>query len=254
MVAGKLSVVATPIGNMEDITLRALRVLAEVDYVLCEDTRVTGGLLKHHGIEAKLKRYDAHATEKVHEMVLADLEAGKHIALVSDAGTPGVSDPGVMLVARVRQEAPEVVIDAIPGASALTAAFSIAGITGNSFVFLGFAPHKKGRQTFFKAIAEEDLPVIFYESPHRIMKALESLVSYLGQNSTINHTSESEGEEDEEDEEGNSDSNVKVTVARELTKMFEEVVQGSPEEVLAYFTNHPDKVRGEFVVLIDNSN
>jgi len=230
---GKLSIVATPIGNLEDITLRAIRVLGAVDYVLCEDTRVTGNLLKHHGIEAKLKRYDAHASDKVHAMVLEDLEAGKHIALVSDAGTPGVSDPGVMLVAKVRAESPETVIDAVPGASAVTAAFSIAGITGNSFVFLGFAPHKKGRQTFFKAIAEEERPVIFYESPHRIMKALESLVTYLGENSTINRTRER-----------------KVIVAREITKMFEEVVGGSPEEVLAYFTEHTDKVRGEFVVLV----
>ncbi len=124
---GRLSVIATPIGNLEDITLRALRVFKEVDYVLCEDTRVTGKLLSHYEIKAKLKRYDAHASEKVHAEILNDLREGKHIALVSDAGTPGVSDPGVFLVARVRSEAPDTRIDAIPGASALTAAFSIAG-------------------------------------------------------------------------------------------------------------------------------
>lgn len=220
---GKLSVVATPIGNMEDITLRAIRVLSEVDYVLCEDTRVTGNLLKHYGIEAKLKRYDAHASEGVHAGVLADLEDGKHIALVSDAGTPGVSDPGVLLVARAREVG--ALIDAIPGASALTAAFSISGIVGNSFIFLGFVPHKKGRQTFFREIAEEERPVIFYESPHRIMKALESLKSELPDTK-------------------------KVIVARELTKMFEEVVEGTAAEVLEYFTSNLDKVRGEFVVMV----
>lgn len=220
---GRLSVVATPIGNMEDITLRAIRVLREADYILCEDTRVTGNLLKHHGIETKMRRYDAHASEKTHESIVADLEAGKHIALVSDAGTPGVSDPGVMLVTKARAVGAR--IDAIPGASAVTAAFSIAGITGNSFAFLGFVPLKKGRQTFFKNLPSYDLPVIFYEAPHRIMKTLES----LNQNLSIDR---------------------KVVVARELTKMFEEVVTGTPAEVLQYFIDHPDHVRGEFVVLV----
>ncbi|MCR4286302.1 MAG: rRNA small subunit methyltransferase 1, partial [Candidatus Kaiserbacteria bacterium] len=182
----------------------------------------------------KLKRYDAHASEHVHESILNDLKEGKHIALVSDAGTPGVSDPGVFLVARVRKEVPETRIDAIPGASALTTAFSIAGIAGNSFTFLGFVPQKKGRETFFKSLTSYDAPVIFYESPHRIMKTLGSLVEHLGTNSeglntTVNHS---------------------ITIARELTKMHEEVVQGSPEEVLTYFTENADHVRGEFVVLI----
>ncbi len=226
---GRLSVIATPIGNMEDITLRALRVLKEVDYVLCEDTRVTGKLLARYEIKTKLKRYDAHASEKVHTDILEDLRGGKHIALVSDAGTPGVSDPGVFLVARIRHEAPEVRIDAIPGASALTATFSIAGVAGNEFTFLGFVPQKKGRETFFKSLASYDIPVMFYESPHRIMKTLESLKQHLGTDSTGNGT---------------------ITIARELTKMHEEVVQGSPEEVLSYFTENPDHVRGEFVVLV----
>jgi 16S rRNA (cytidine1402-2'-O)-methyltransferase len=220
---GTLSIVATPIGNMEDITLRALRVLKEADYVLCEDTRVTGNLLKHHGIQTKTRHYDAHASERVHETVLEDLEAGKHIALVSDAGTPGISDPGVLLVARARAAGAR--IDAIPGASALTAAFSISGISGNSFVFLGFVPQKKGRQTFFKSLPEYEIPVIFYEAPHRIMKTLESLKAELP-------------------------GTRRVIIARELTKMFEEVVTGTPEEVLQYFIDHPSHVRGEFVVLV----
>lgn len=209
---------------MEDITLRAIRVLKEAEYVLCEDTRVTGNLLKHHDIKAKTRRYDAHASESVHAGILRDLEAGKNIALVSDAGTPGVSDPGVMLVARAREAGAR--IDAIPGASALTAAFSIAGISGNSFTFLGFVPQKKGRQTFFKSLTSYDIPVIFYEAPHRIMKTLESLKENLN-------------------------TEKKVIIARELTKMFEEVVTGTPEEVLHYFKDNPSHVRGEFVVLVD---
>lgn len=220
---GLLSVVATPIGNMEDITLRAIRVLKEADYVLCEDTRVTGNLLRHHGIETKTRRYDAHASEGVHAAILSDLAEGKHIAMVSDAGTPGVSDPGVLLVSRAREAG--IKVEAIPGPSAITAAFSISGLTGNSFAFLGFVPHKKGRETFFKSIAGYDMPVIFYESTHRIMKALEALKTYLPQDA-------------------------KVIVARELTKMFEEVVEGTPEEVLQYFLDNPDHVRGEFVVLV----
>lgn len=220
---GLLSVVATPIGNMEDITLRAIRVLREADYVLCEDTRVTGNLCKHHGIETKLRRYDAHASEKVHEDILSDLEAGKRIALVSDAGTPGISDPGVLLVARAREAGAR--IDAIPGASALTALFSIAGVTGNSFAFLGFIPMKKGRQTFFKSLSAYEMPVMCYEAPHRIMKTLESLAEELPETAT-------------------------VIIGRELTKMFEEVVTGTPQEVLQYFIDHPDHVRGEFVVLL----
>ncbi len=223
---GLLSIVATPIGNMEDMTLRAIRVLKEADYILCEDTRVTGHLLKHYGVGTKMRRYDAHASEKTHIGILHDLEVGKKIALVSDAGTPGVSDPGVMLVRRAREAGARV--DVIPGASAVTAAFSIAGIAGNNFVFLGFVPLKKGRQTFFQSLSDYDMPVIFYEAPHRIMKTLES----LKENLLIDR---------------------KVVVARELTKMFEEVVVGSSEEVLQYFVDHPDHVRGEFVVLVDYS-
>lgn len=223
MQTGTLFVAATPIGNMEDITLRALRVLSEVDYILCEDTRVTGNLLKHHGIKNKLVRHDVHASEKAHETILQDLASGKHIALVSDAGTPGVSDPGVLLIARASKAGAHIV--AIPGASALTAAFSIAGLSGNAFTFLGFVPHKKGRETLFKSLVNYDTPVIFYESPHRIMKTLESLVKYLPETAT-------------------------VTIAREITKLHEEIVQDTPKAVLAYFNQHEDHIRGEFVVLV----
>jgi 16S rRNA (cytidine1402-2'-O)-methyltransferase len=220
---GTLSVVATPIGNLEDITLRALRVLKEVDYVLCEDTRVTGKLLAHYEIKAKLKRYDAHASERVHEMVLGDLAEGKHIALVSDAGTPGISDPGVLLVARAREAG--ALIDAIPGASALTAAFSIAGVVGNQFTFLGFVPHKKGRETFFKNLTTHVQPVIFFESTHRILKTLSSLDSLYPEDS--------------------------VLIAREITKMHEEVLEGTAGEITERLTNEPVKQKGEFVVVFD---
>lgn len=222
---GTLYVVATPIGNLEDITLRALRILGEVDYVLCEDTRVTGKLLAHYEIKKPLKRYDAHTSEHIHEEITTDLAMGKQIALVSDAGTPGVSDPGVFLVAKIR-EAGVARIDAVPGPSAVTAAFSIAGLAGNQFSFLGFVPQKKGRQTFFAELNNYDHPVIFFESTHRIIKTLESLTEYLP-------------------------ATTRVLVAREITKMYEEVVAGTPTEVLEYFTIHPDKVRGEYVVLVD---
>ena len=159
---GTLAVVATPIGNLEDITLRALRVLKEADYVLSEDTRVTGHLLKKYEIDTPLKRYDAHTSESNHERILADLKSGKNIALVSDAGTPGISDPGVMLVSLAREAG--IRVDAIPGPSAVTAAFSIAGLSGNQFAFLGFAPQKKGRETFFKSLRTYELPVMFFES------------------------------------------------------------------------------------------
>ncbi len=238
---GTLSIVATPIGNLEDMTLRAIRVLKEAEYILCEDTRVTGNLLKHYEIKTKTRRYDAHASEKTHAGILADLEAGKHIALVSDAGTPGVSDPGVLLVAHAREAG--VRVDAIPGPSAVTTAFSIAGITGNSFAFLGFVPLKKGRQTFFKSLVDYEMPVIFYEAPHRIMKTLESLVEHLCTKPDLDQSKVKQST-------GSGLVQKRVVIARELTKMFEEVVAGTPEEVLQYFRDNPSHVRGEFVVLV----
>lgn len=226
METGKLSVVATPIGNLEDMTYRAVRVLKEAEYILCEDTRVTGKLCAHYEITTKLKRYDAHASERVHEEILVDLADGKHIALVSDAGTPGVSDPGVLLISRARQSGAR--IDAIPGPSAVTAAFSIAGLTGNQFSFLGFVPQKKGRQTFFEGLKAYDHPVIFFESTHRIMKTLESLKIICEEDSTVNCT---------------------IHVGRELTKMHEEMIVGKPEEVLAQLETEPVRQKGEFVII-----
>jgi 16S rRNA (cytidine1402-2'-O)-methyltransferase len=219
--SGRLSVVATPIGNLEDITLRALRTLREADYVLCEDTRVTGKLLFHHGIKATLRRYDAHASKANHDAIIADIAAGKQVALCSDAGTPGISDPGVLLVATAHEAGLRV--EAIPGPSALTAALSIAGIAGNQWTFLGFVPQKKGRATFFAQLASHLQPVIFFESPHRIMKTLDTLVALY--------------------------PTARLTVARELTKLYEELVRGTPAEVRARFLDTPSTQRGEFVIM-----
>jgi len=223
METGVLYIVATPIGNLEDITYRAVRTLSEVDYILCEDTRVTGILKQRYEIETPLRRYDAHVGERSHGAIIADLEAGKSIALVSDAGTPGVSDPGVLLVQIAR--AAGVKIETIPGPSAVTAAVSLAGFTGNQFAFLGFAPQKKGRQNFFASLSTFVYPVVFFESTHRIMKALEQLVE---------HTPDAT-----------------VYLARELTKLYEECLVGSPAELYEVLTADPVKQKGEFVIIVD---
>lgn len=222
---GTLSVVATPIGNLGDITLRALQTLKEADVIACEDTRVTAKLLAKYEIEKPLVIFHAQSGKGSFERILTLLGEGKRVALVTDAGTPGISDPGNELVSQVRSRLPDVRIEAIPGASALTAALQIAGAPTHEFVFLGFLPHKKGRLTLFKEIAESERAVVFYESPHRIEKALMSLTEVL----SAEHM---------------------VTVARELTKIHESLIQGSAQEVAAYFTEHPDQVRGEFVVIV----
>ncbi len=221
---GTLYVVATPIGNLEDITLRALRIFKEAEYILCEDTRVTGKLLKHYDIVTKMKRYDAHSTTKIQEEVCADLERGAQIALCSDAGTPGVSDPGVHIIDQILSKKVDAKVVAVPGASSVTSAFSIAGIAGNQFSFLGFLPQKKGRQTFFRELAVATVPVMFFESTHRIMKALESLCEYCPEKN--------------------------IVIAREITKFHEELVRGSAEEVLEYFKEYSDHQKGEFVIIV----
>jgi 16S rRNA (cytidine1402-2'-O)-methyltransferase len=221
---GKLSLVATPIGNLEDMTYRAVRILKEADYILCEDTRVTGVLLKRYEVDNRLRRYDAHASEHTHETILSDLAEGKQIALVSDAGTPGISDPGVYLVQQVRSAG--YLIEVIPGASAVTSAVSWAGISGNQFIFLGFAPQKKGRETFFKTLYEYEVPVVFFESTHRIIKALTSLDTVLPE--------------------------AKISIAREITKLHEELLSGTASDILAILETTPVKQKGEFVVIVDN--
>lgn len=215
-----LYVVGTPIGNLEDITLRALRILKEVDIILCEDTRTTRTLLSHYEISTPTESYHMHSDDNKIEKILEYLKEGKNLALVSDAGTPGISDPGTFLVDNVLKAGFKV--ESVPGPSALTTALSIVGVPCDEFTFYGFLPHKKGRQTLFTEIKESERACVFYESPHRIEKSLESL---LGMNK-------------------------KVAIGRELTKMFEEVVRGTPEEVFEYFKNNQDKVRGEFVVVV----
>jgi len=221
---GTLSIVATPIGNLEDITLRALRTLKECDVIYAEDTRVISKLLARYEIQKPLQRLDAATESKKADDVIARLEAGERVVYVSDAGTPGISDPGTRLVAQVRELAPEATIEAIPGASALTAALSIAGIDTTAFTFIGFLPHKKGRQTALGKIAESEIPVVLYESPHRILKLLEELGALEVS---------------------------RVIIAREITKIHEEIVSGSIAEVQAHFAAHPDAIRGEFVVIIE---
>lgn len=221
---GKLSIVGTPIGNLEDITLRALRVLKEADVIFCEDTRVTKKLLTHYEIDTKCLRCDANREAVCANAVVERLEKGERVAYVTDAGTPGISDPGAFLVRTVRNALPETTIEAIPGASSLTAALSIAGITEHSFRFLGFLPHKKGRQTLFREIAKSEEPIIFLESTHRIGKTLESLRVAAGTK--------------------------RVTLCRELTKHFEEVVAGTAEEVIAELAKDSKRTKGEFVVIV----
>jgi len=299
------SVVATPIGNLQDITLRALDVLKNADLILCEDTRVTKKLLQRHGIQAKTMSYHTHSKlSRVEEIVgmlrnsqqtllggVAPLpsprrawrggvkpargigrnlspQASLNIVLLSDAGTPAISDPGSKLVRRIRSElareiqSGDLKIEAIPGPSALTAALSIAGVSCAEFIFLGFLPHKKGRQTILKEIAESERTIVFYESPHRILKTLESLskseeesreskvgsykAEVLSQKSEVNSQKlETEGAILMENEHAK-----RITVCKELTKVFEEVVSGTAAEVSKYFSAHADKVRGEFVVIV----
>ena len=222
---GTLYIVATPIGNLEDITLRALRILKEVDCVLCEDTRTTGKLLSKYEITVKTMSYNAHSTANKESVIIRMLAEGKNLALVSDAGTPCMSDPGVMLVSNVKKLlGDDAHIVPIPGPSALITALCASGISAAEFLFLGFLPHKKGRETLFKEIAVSKRVVVFYESTHRILKTLTSLDVYAPE--------------------------VTVVIGRELTKQFEEFVQGTPKEVLFYFQNNQDKQRGEFVVIV----
>ena len=225
----KLFIVATPIGNLEDITLRALRILKEVALVLCEDTRTTAKLLQTYGIKTPTMSYHAHSTVAKAEKIFAFLEEGKDIALVSDAGTPCISDPGVLLVAHVRARFGDAVsVVPVPGPSAVVAALSASGVPASEFLFLGFLPHKKGRETLFREIAASERAVVFYESRHRILKTLVSLDAHL-------------------------EGGRKITVAKELTKIHERFLSGMPSEVLAVLKKTPGLEKGEFVVIVHPS-
>jgi 16S rRNA (cytidine1402-2'-O)-methyltransferase len=230
---GTLFIVATPIGNLEDLTLRALRVLKEVEAIACEDTRVTSRLLSHYSISKPLLSLHHHSGEAQFGKILALLAEGKNVAYASDAGTPGISDPGNKLVAQALLGNFTVV--PIPGASALATLISVSGIDMQTFTFLGFPPHKKGRETFFKKVATLEIPVVYYDSPHRVIKNLKLLQSL--HISELNSDSELSSEK-------------QVIVGRELTKMFEEIVRGNIAEIDAYFIAHPEKMKGEFSVIV----
>ena len=215
-----LYIISTPIGNLKDITLRALETLREVDFIICEDTRVTSHLLSHYEIKKELVSFNAATEGKKIDYVLQRLERGEQCGLVSDAGTPTISDPGIRLVSAAIAKGIKVV--AIPGVSAVTAALSVAGLPTDSFVFEGFPPLKKGRQTFFKMLAAETRTVVLYESTYRIEKLLTELNEYMPGRYLV--------------------------ICRELTKMFEETIRGFPDDILSRL----DKLilKGEFVIII----
>jgi 16S rRNA (cytidine1402-2'-O)-methyltransferase len=215
-------IVATPIGNLQDITLRALETLRQVDFILSEDTRVTKKLLDHFQITTPLISYHEHSDDKKIASIVDLLEKGRNLALVSDAGTPGISDPGGKLIAEVIKSGVEAKIEPIPGVSALATILSISGIPNDRFLFLGFLPHKKGRQTLLKEIAAIKYPVVVYESKHRILKLLKEL----------------------------ADTKKQLIIGRELTKMHETVYRGTPTEILQQLTAKPTEQKGEFVVII----
>lgn len=237
---GILYIVATPIGNLEDMTLRALRILKEVDLIACEDTRVTKKLLLHYSIGTQTTSLHHHSDEKKINFVVNKLKEGKNIAYVSDAGTPGVSDPGNKLVEVAVENGIKVV--AIPGPSALNSLISVAGVDMQKFTFFGFPPHKKGRETFFRNVLLSEIPVVYYESPHRLIKNLELLQTIF----------KSEFNSDSELNSGENFKRIKknIIIGRELTKMFEEVIRGDIEFVLQYYLSNPAKVKGEIVIIV----
>ena len=223
---GTLHIVATPIGNLADMTFRAVEILKSADCILCEDTRTTKKLLDHYGITGKkTMSYHTHSGLAKVDDIVAMIREGKNLALVSDAGTPSISDPGVMLVAKLREVfGNDIMISPIPGPSALISALSVSGLPVHEFAWLGFVPHKKGRETFFSEVAASPVTTVFYESVHRFAKTMESLAEKIPDR--------------------------RMVVARELTKLFEQVRTGTVAEVADYFANHPDTVRGEFVIMV----
>lgn len=215
-----LYIVSTPIGNLNDITLRALDILENSDAIVCEDTRQTMKLLNKYNIKKQLLSFHSHSSSSKIEGIIKLLQEGKSISLVTDAGTPGISDPGYLIVSRAVQE--NIQIIPIPGASAFLTALQASGLPINEFTYLGFLPHKKGRATLLKTIAEEKRTVVFYESPYRILKTLQSLTQLC--------------------------PHKKIVVGRELTKVFEEFFRGTVKEALHHFTSK--KVQGEFVIIV----
>ena len=260
-----LYIVGTPIGNLEDISLRALRILGEVDFILCEDTRVTRKLLSHYDIKTRTISYHQHSDEKKNKEILKLLEQGKNLALVTDAGTPGISDPGGKLVAAVvgscretNSEDIKIRVESVPGPSAVTAALSISGIPTDKFIFLGFPPNKKGRQKFIKKIFDACFPVVVYESKHRIIKFLDELEEMNKQ--IIKHNVEVEtrfiaspriaSNTRKKDKEEKRIPVTSVVVCRELSKMHETVYRGELEGIIKKIKENKDDQKGEFVVIV----
>ena len=220
----KLILVPTPVGNLEDITLRALNVLRRVRLILAEDTRTSGLLLQHYDIKCPMQSYHKYNEHQALERLCEHIEVEGEVALITDAGTPAISDPGYLLVRACIERGIEV--ECLPGATAFVPALVVSGLPSDRFVFEGFLPVKKGRQTKLQAIAASDYTTILYESPHRIVKTLEQLAEYLGADSP-------------------------VAAVREISKLYEEVVRGSLTEVIAHFTAH--EPRGEFVLIVGKS-
>lgn len=220
-----LYLVPTPIGNLKDITLRALEVLKEVDLILAEDTRTTGFLLKHYEIKTSQKSYHAHNEHKTVSELVQRMQNGETFALVTDAGTPGISDPGFLIVREA--VAAGLMVECLPGATAFVPALVKSGLPSDKFVFEGFLPMKKGRQSRLIALANEERTVVLYESPHKIRKTLEQIVEFFGQDRI-------------------------VSVSRELTKVFEETKTGPAWEIRDYFA--AKEIKGEFVVVIQGKS
>ena len=221
-----LFIVATPIGNLEDITLRAISILRSADFILAEDTRVTKVLLDKYNIPVKTISYHQHSKFQKIEEIIKLLKEGKDLALVTDAGTPGINDPGNYLVAKVLEQIPDLKIVPIPGANAAITALSVSGFPSDKFIFLGFPPHKKGRRTFFQRINLLDDTIVFYESKYRILKAMKELQEF----SMVGTRP--------------------IMITRELTKQFETIYRGTVEEIMLKLNNHKDNLLGEFVVVV----
>lgn len=222
--SGILYFVPTPVGNLEDMSFRAIKTLKEVDYILCEDTRTSGILLKHFEISKPLKSYHLHNEHQATEKVVQDLQNGQNIALITDAGTPGISDPGFLL-ARACADA-DVEMICLPGATAFVPALVVSGLPNNEFLFVGFLPQKKGRQTKLKQLAEEKKTIILYESPHKINTTLEQIKEFFGEGT-------------------------KVSLSREISKKFEETKRGTIEELIAF--SQSKTLKGEMVLIINNN-
>ncbi|SDE97287.1 16S rRNA (cytidine1402-2'-O)-methyltransferase [Pricia antarctica] len=218
---GKLYLVPTPIGNLEDMTLRAIRILKEVDIILAEDTRTSGKLLQYFEIATPMQSHHMHNEHKTVDGLVKRMQAGETMALISDAGTPAISDPGFLLVRTCLEQ--HIEVDCLPGATAFVPALVNSGLPNDKFVFEGFLPPKKGRQTRLKILAEETRTILFYESPYKLIKTLTDFVTYFG-------------------------AYRPVSVSRELSKLYEETVRGTAEEVLRHYTEKPPK--GEIVVVV----